>query len=105
MRTIRISVPDDLDGSQRAEPVRFGLDGEDLEIDLSARNHARLTQAASLHIGHGRTVTPAVRRPPATAQARATISKTWPVTSARPGSPPRPHTTGRHHPFPGHAPG
>jgi hypothetical protein len=78
-RTIRIPVPDDLDGSQGAEPARLGPDGENLEIDLRARSHARLTQAVSLHIEHGRTVTPAVRRP------RHRPVHAHPGTRSRPG--------------------
>ena len=62
MRTMQISVFDDLDGSEGAESVRFGLDGENFEIDLSEANHARLKQVVSLYIEHGRKVTPAVRR-------------------------------------------
>ena len=62
MQKMQISVTDDLDGSEGAEPVRFGLDGENFEIDLSDGNHAKLKQVVSLYIEHGRKVTPAVRR-------------------------------------------
>jgi len=33
-----VALEDDLDGSVADETVRFGLDGADLEIDLSAKN-------------------------------------------------------------------
>ena len=40
-RTV-VEHTDDLDGSAATETVAFGLDGVDYEIDLSARNAARL---------------------------------------------------------------
>jgi hypothetical protein len=58
---MRISVLDDLDGTEGAGPVQFGLDGEIFEIDLSKDNHAKLREIASFYIGHGRKVTPAAR--------------------------------------------
>jgi hypothetical protein len=78
---MRISVTDDLDGTEGARSVQFGLDGENFEIDLSERNHARLTQVVSLYIEHGRKVTPAAGR-----------TRHRPVyahfgTSSRPGAP------------------
>lgn len=62
MRQEQISVFDDLDGTEGAESVRFGLDGDVFEIDLSDDNHARLRQVVSFYIEHGRKVTPAFRR-------------------------------------------
>ena len=59
---MRISVTDDLDGTEGARSVQFGLDGEIFEIDLNEHNHARLKQVVSLYIEHGRKVTPAVHR-------------------------------------------
>ncbi len=42
--------------------MRFGLDGEIFEIDLSEDNHAKLKQVVSFYIEHGRKRTPAFRR-------------------------------------------
>ncbi|HEX5541517.1 MAG TPA: Lsr2 family protein [Micromonospora sp.] len=36
---------DDLDGTEGAETVRFGLDGVQYEIDLSEKNEAKLREA------------------------------------------------------------
>jgi len=58
---MHISVTDDLDGTEGAEPVQFGLGGEVFEIDLSEGNHAKLRQIASLYIEQGRKVTPTAR--------------------------------------------
>jgi hypothetical protein len=58
---MRLSVLDDLDGTEGAAPVQFGLDGETFEIDLSKANHAKLREIAGFYIGHGRKITPAAR--------------------------------------------
>jgi hypothetical protein len=58
---MRIAVTDDLDGTEGAVPVQFGLDGEIFEIDLSEANHARLREIASFYIRHGRKAGPVVR--------------------------------------------
>ena len=41
---VTIALEDDLDGSPADETVRFGIDGAELEIDLSAK-HARSSRA------------------------------------------------------------
>jgi hypothetical protein len=43
-RTIEI-VHDDLDGTEGATPVKFGLDGKSYEIDLSDKNGKALRKA------------------------------------------------------------
>jgi hypothetical protein len=47
---------DDLDGGQADDTVRFGLDGTDCEIDLSARHTDALRKAlhrtSTPHAGH-----------------------------------------------------
>ena len=53
---------DDLDGSDAEGTVRFGLDGANYEIDLSAAHAKALRKAAQKYIAAGRKVTPA-RRP------------------------------------------
>jgi Lsr2 len=44
--------------------VRFGLDGTDYEIDLSAAHTAELRQTLATYITHGRKVGGAARRAP-----------------------------------------
>jgi alkanesulfonate monooxygenase SsuD/methylene tetrahydromethanopterin reductase-like flavin-dependent oxidoreductase (luciferase family) len=45
MRRVSVSLQDDLDGSEPAETVRFGLDGQAYEIDLNAEHLAKLRAA------------------------------------------------------------
>jgi hypothetical protein len=45
---------DDLDGGEAAGTVRFGLDGTEYEIDLSAAHSEELRQALGRYIGHAR---------------------------------------------------
>jgi hypothetical protein len=56
---MRVIVTDDLDGTEGAETVRFGMGGDMFEIDLSEDNHAKLKHALSPFIDHGRKATPA----------------------------------------------
>jgi len=51
---VNVVLVDDLDGSDAAETVSFGLDGAQYEIDLSAANADKLREALALYIGHGR---------------------------------------------------
>jgi|SoiMethySBSTD1v2_1073268.scaffolds.fasta_scaffold258837_3 hypothetical protein len=44
---------DDLDGSEAEETVKFALDGRSYEIDLSAKNAAKLRGALSTYIDNG----------------------------------------------------
>ena len=52
----RVSVirTDDLDGSEGAQTVAFGFEGASYEIDLSAKNRARLEKALAAFIAAGR---------------------------------------------------
>jgi Lsr2 len=54
-----VKVTDDLDGSEAAELVRFSIDGASYEIDLGARNRARLDSALAPYIERGRRVSAA----------------------------------------------
>jgi len=45
---------DDLDGGEAEGTVRFGLDGIDYEIDLSAENAGELREALANYISHAR---------------------------------------------------
>jgi len=44
-----VALEDDLDGSAADEMVRFGLDGADLEIDLSAKNARSFLADRAVH--------------------------------------------------------
>jgi nucleoid-associated protein Lsr2 len=53
---------DDIDGGEAAGTVRFGLDGVNYEIDLSAEHTDELHTALGKYIGHARKVSGAGRR-------------------------------------------
>ena len=55
---------DDIDGSEAAGTVRFGLDGTDYEIDLNAAHTDELHAALGTSIGHARKVGGTSRRAP-----------------------------------------
>ncbi len=54
---------DDIDGSEAEGTVRFGLDGTDYEIDLSAAHAADLRAALARFIAASRKAPRAARRP------------------------------------------
>src|SRR5689334_23698727 len=51
---VSIVLVDDLDGGDAEETVSFSVDGRDYEIDLNARNAAKLRNALAPYIEHGR---------------------------------------------------
>jgi Lsr2 len=51
---VNVVLVDDLDGSDAAETVTFGLDGTDYDIDLSAAHASELRNALATYIGLGR---------------------------------------------------
>jgi hypothetical protein len=53
---VNVILVDDLDGSDAAETVSFGLDGVDYEIDLNEEHAAELREALALYVGHARRV-------------------------------------------------
>jgi hypothetical protein len=53
---IQTLLIDDLDGGEAAGTVRFGLDGTEYEIDLSAAHGDELREALGLYLAHGRRV-------------------------------------------------
>jgi hypothetical protein len=53
---------DDLDGSEAEGTVRFGLDGTDYEIDLSAKHADALRKSLTQYVGAARRA-PGTRRP------------------------------------------
>ena len=53
---VSIVLVDDLDGSEAAETISFGLDGTNYEIDLNDANASALREALSGYVGHARKV-------------------------------------------------
>lgn len=53
---VQIVLDDDLDGGKADETVSFALDGSAYEIDLSAKNAAKLRDALALYVGSARKV-------------------------------------------------
>ena len=53
---IQTLLIDDLDGGEADGTVRFGLDGTEYEIDLSAAHGDELREALGLYLAHGRRV-------------------------------------------------
>ena len=51
---VHVVLVDDLDGSEAADTVTFGLDGTSYEIDLSAKNADKLRESLAGYIGHAR---------------------------------------------------
>jgi hypothetical protein len=74
-KNVSVVVTDDLDGSQGAETVAFGLDGVSYEIDLAQPNRAKLAGALAPFIGAGRQVSRVGRRPGAGTAARPRVDR------------------------------
>ncbi len=53
-QTIQVLLIDDLDGGEAADTVRFGLDGTEYEIDLSAAHSEELRKALAHYLAHAR---------------------------------------------------
>lgn len=53
---VNIVLVDDIDGTDAAETVSFGLDGTTYEIDLNDSNAAALRAALAGYVGHARKV-------------------------------------------------
>src|ERR1700721_2725994 len=51
---IQTLLIDDLDGGEAAATVRFGLDGTEYEIDLSAAHSEELRKALEQYLAHAR---------------------------------------------------
>ena len=54
---VQIVLTDDLDGSEAAETVTFGLDGNTYEIDLSTSNAESLRKALAPYLNQARRAT------------------------------------------------
>ena len=74
---------DDIDGSEAAGTVRFGLDGTDYEIDLNAAHTAELHAALGTYIDHARKVGGTSRRAPRGRRSASAIDTTAVRTWAR----------------------
>lgn len=79
---VNVVLVDDIDGTEAAETVTFGLDGAQYEIDLSADNADRLREALAPYVGHGRRAG-GRRRSVGSTSARSTSSR----SSASSGGP------------------
>ncbi|KRF37176.1 histone-like nucleoid-structuring protein Lsr2 [Nocardioides sp. Soil805] len=71
---VNIILVDDLDGSEAAETVSFGLDGASYEIDLNDANAAALREALAGYVGHARKTTGGARRGRRTGSAASSSS-------------------------------
>jgi hypothetical protein len=67
---------DDIDGGEAAGTVRFGLDGVDYEIDLSAGHTDELHAALRTYIDHARKTGGTSRRGPRGRRAGSAIDTT-----------------------------
>ena len=68
---VTVELEDDLDGGPADETVRFGVDGSEYEIDLSAKNAAALRRKLAPFIEQARRAgRGARRRPGRTASSR-----------------------------------
>src|SRR5262249_60611365 len=81
-QSVTVTLIDDLDQSQAAETVRFGVDGTGYEIDLSARHASELRSMLSRYISAARRI----RQAPARARPRP---RHRPRAPADPGEPRR----------------
>jgi Lsr2 len=71
---IQTLLIDDLDGREAEGTVRFGLDGADYEIDLSAKHAEALRKALEPYVRAGRRASGSVVRRPARSGRRATAA-------------------------------
>jgi hypothetical protein len=61
---IQTLLIDDLDGGQAEDTVRFGLDGAEYEIDLSAKHAETLRKALEPYVSAARRASGSVARRP-----------------------------------------
>jgi hypothetical protein len=73
---VQTRLVDDLDGSEAAETVTFGLEGRQYEIDLSSDNAARLRDSLAAFVA-------AARRSGSAARGRGNGQKAGPTASDR----------------------
>lgn len=67
---VKIILVDDVDGGVADETIRFGLDGNNYEIDLSAENAQKFRGAFEEYVTVARRVTATTRAPKRAAAAK-----------------------------------
>jgi hypothetical protein len=70
---IQTLLIDDLDGGEAVGTVRFGLDGAEYEIDLSAAHDDELRKALQQYLAHARRTGGTTRRPARTRRGSAAV--------------------------------
>jgi hypothetical protein len=73
---------DDLDGKEAEGTVRFGLDGAEYEIDLSAKNAEALRKALEPYVSAARRASGSVARRPGRNGRRAATAAAEPDSTA-----------------------
>ena len=54
---VTVEMTDDIDGTEAAETIAFGVDGTAYEIDLSVKNAAKMRQVFGRYVEHARRTT------------------------------------------------
>lgn len=67
---------DDIDGGEAEETVRFGLDGAEYEIDLSAKHHKELRDALGTYVAHARKLSGTARHASARGSRKPSVIDT-----------------------------
>jgi hypothetical protein len=80
---IQTLLIDDLDGGQAESTLRFGLDGAEYEIDLSAKHAEALRKALEPYVTAGRRASGSVARRPGRSGRRAATAAGPDSTSVR----------------------
>jgi len=80
---VQILLIDDLDGGQAEDTVRFGLDGADYEIDLSAEHAEALRNALAPYVSAARRAPGAAARRPGQSDRRAAAAGAPDPTAVR----------------------
>jgi hypothetical protein len=83
---VRVIITDDLDGSEAAETVRFGLDGGSYEIDLNAAHIAELRDIFAPYVAAGRKTRAVPRRARAARSGRTEPAQAAGVVEASPST-------------------
>ena len=78
---VQINLIDDLNGEEAQETVRFGIDGTDYEIDLTAENAEKFRSTLSEYVDKGRKAKTGRRSPagsgsPSTSTSRSKREET-----------------------------
>lgn len=74
VQRVQVELVDDLNGETADETVRFGIDGTEYEIDLTAENASKLRATISNYVESGRKASTG-RRNQSTSKAGGTASR------------------------------